>query len=153
VADFGSPVAQEVNPTGQGLQTLSGLLNIKQQQQTLATGQALQATARAKATVETQSAKENQALAKLLQDPVGNGIIDAKGNPTVDGQAKVMQVAPTTGATHYGDLVNAARTKIEFNTSVNKLNADERQEVGSVISGAAAGAKSPEELQARHACL
>ena len=148
MADFGSPVAQEVNPTGQGLQTLSGLLNIKQQQQTLATGQALQATARAKATVETQNAKENQALAQLLQDPVGNGIIDAKGNPTVDGQAKVMQVAPTTGASHYGDLVNAARTKIDFNTSVNNLNAQERQEVGSVISGAAAGAKSPEEVQA-----
>ena len=149
MADFGSPVAQNVNvDPNKGLTTLSSLIGLKQQQQTLDTGAILQKSARAKATVETQAANENQALAQLLQDPVGNGIIDAKGNPTVDGQAKVMQVAPTTGASHYGDLVNAARTKIDFNTSVNNLNAQERQEVGSVISGAAAGAKSPDEVQA-----
>src|SRR5579872_299427 len=59
MADFGSPVAQNVNVTpNQGIQTLSGLLGLKQQQQALA-GQA--------ATVqqEQQTAKQRAGIAGI----------------------------------------------------------------------------------------
>jgi len=144
MADFGSPVAQNVNPGG-GLQTLSQLLDIQgkriglqRQQQALDTGQYQQQSAQAEATVAGQGAKENQALAQLLQDPVKNGIIDDQGNPTAQGESIIMKVAPTTGAENFGKVVNAARTKVEFTNSLNNLNTAERQEIGATISGAAA---------------
>jgi hypothetical protein len=153
MADFGSPVAQNVNP-GNGLQTLSGLLDlsskrlgIQQQQQALQTGQATQASAQAKATVDTQNAKENQALAQLMNDPVAGGLIDADGNPTADGEARVLKAAPTTGADAYGKLVTAARLRTESLTAINNLNAQERTEVASTIAGAAAGARSPDDIE------
>jgi hypothetical protein len=153
MADFGAPVAGQNNPN-QGIQTLSQLLGlqsksigIQQQQQTLQTGQSVQQSAEAEATVNKQSAQENQALAHLLQDPVANGLIDENGNPTKNSQKIVMQAAPTTGADAYGKIVNAARNKVEFNTSLNNLNTQERQEYGATIAGAAAGAKSPADIQ------
>ena len=54
-----------------GIQTLSGILGLRQQQQQLQTGAAGVQSAQAKATVDTQNANENQNLAKLLADPVG----------------------------------------------------------------------------------
>lgn len=148
MADFGSPVAQgvDVNPT-RAVQTLSGLLGLKQQQQALETGQSIQQSAKAKASVDTQGATENQNVVQALQDPVGNGFIDKDGNPTADGLAKFVKIAPNSGAERYGKFVDAARSKVDFNTSLNNLSAQEQQEIGSNLSGAAAGAKSFGDLQ------
>lgn len=134
------------DPT-KGIQTLSGILGLKQQQQQLQKGAADVQTAQAGAMVATQGANENQNLAKLLQDPVGNGIVDSNGNPTSRAQSIVMRAAPTTGADAYEKVVNAAKSKVEFNSSVNNLNASERQEVGGMFAGAAAGAKSVDEIR------
>ena len=120
---------------------------MRQQQQQLQTGAAGVQSAQAKATVDTQAANENQNLAKLLADPVGNGIVDAQGNPTPTAQSTIMRVAPTTGADNYEKVVNAAKTKVAFNQSINNLNANERQEVGGMFAGAAAGAKSVDEIR------
>jgi hypothetical protein len=146
MADFGAPVAAGVQ-TPNALGTLSDLLSLKGKAQQIQTGQYLQQSAQAEAAVKSQTAKENQGLAQILQDPVGNGIVDAQGNPTPTAQAAIMKVAPTTGADVYDKVVKAANSKVLFNTSVNNLNASERAEVGSTLSGAAAGAQSPADIQ------
>ena len=121
-----------------GLKAYSGILGLKQQQLALQTGQAGLQTAQSQATVAKQTAKENQNLAQLLQDPVGNGIVDAQGNPTSSAEQIVLKAAPTTGADHYSAIVNAAQKKLQFNTSVNNLRTTERAEIGNTIGGAAA---------------
>ena len=135
-----TPAAAGILPPSpnQGLQTIAGILGIRQAQQNLQTGQATQASAQAKATVDTQSANENQALARLLADPVGNGIVDADGNPTKNAQSVIMRAAPTTGADAYEKVVNAATKKVQFNGAVNNLRGSERQEILGAIAGPAA---------------
>jgi hypothetical protein len=68
-ADFGSPVAQNVNvnPT-QGIQTLSDLINLQRSQQQLQTGQYQQATAKAQSQQETQTAQQRQRLSQFYQN-------------------------------------------------------------------------------------
>jgi hypothetical protein len=135
-----TPAAAGILPPdpGRGIATLSGILGIKQQQQALETGQATQRSAQAKATVDTQGANENQNLARLLADPVGNGIVDGDGNPTKNAQSIVMRAAPTTGADAYEKVVNAAKSKVEFNGAVNNLRGSERDQVVNALSGPAA---------------
>lgn len=148
MADPFTPVASGIIPPdpNQGMRSLSAILGIQKQRQDLATGQALQSSAQSEATVNQQSATENQSLARLLQDPVGNGIVDSDGNPTKNAQSIVMQAAPTTGAQHYANIVNAAKAKLDFNKSVNNLRSDERQQMYETVSGAAAGAEKPEDV-------
>lgn len=144
MADAFTPVASGIIPPdpNQGMRSLSAILNIQQQRQDLATGQATQRSAQARATVDTQGANENQALARLLSDPVGNGIVDGEGNPTKNAQALVMRAAPTTGADAYDKVVKAAQSKIEFNGAVNSLKGSERKEIVDNITGSAASPDS-----------
>ncbi len=123
---------------GSGLKTLSSILGLKKQQQDLDTGLATQASAQAKATVDTQSANENQGLARLLSDPVGNGIVDSNGNPTKNAQSIILRTAPTTGSDAYEKVVNAATSKVRLNGAVNNLRADQRQAAVNAIAGPAA---------------
>jgi hypothetical protein len=67
-ADFGSPVAENVNPVGQGLTTLSELMNVKRSQQALQTGQYQQQTAAAQSQQEQQTVSQRQAAAKFFQN-------------------------------------------------------------------------------------
>ncbi len=140
MADQWTPVATGIVPPNPqaGLNTLSNLLGIQQQRQALQTGQYTQASAQAESQVAGQNAKEKMALAQLLQDPVGNGIVDSDGNPTKQAQSIVMRAAPTTGAGHYADIVSAAGKKIEFNNAVNNLRTNERTEVQNTLGGVAA---------------
>jgi hypothetical protein len=66
--DFGGPpVGTSVNPVGQGLTTLSELMNVKRSQQALQTGQYQQQTAAAQAQQEQQTASQRQAAAQFFQ--------------------------------------------------------------------------------------
>ena len=100
----------------------------------------------AKATIDSQNAKENQALAGLMSDPIKNGIVDSDGNPTKDAQTIIMRAAPTTGSDHVSALLDAATKKVGFNSAVNSLRTNERAEVASTVGGAAAGAGSPQDV-------
>ena len=142
-------VAAGINPppAPNALGTLSSILGLQQQRQQLQIQAQELESKTAAATVAQQGAKETQAAAQLLQDPVGNGLIDADGNPTKDAQSIVMRSMPTTGSTRYQQIVDAAKSKVEFNTSVNNLNASERQESGSMFAGAAAGARTPADIK------
>ncbi len=139
-----TPVGAMIKPPApiNPIQTLSGLLGLKQQQLALQTGQQQLSSATSQATVAGQTAKENQAGASLLSDPVGNGILDSSGNPTPNAEQIILRAMPTTGATHYSQIVAAAQKKIEFNSAVNHLRSTERAEVGNTVAGAAADPNS-----------
>jgi hypothetical protein len=162
MADFGTPVAGQ-QPPQSGLATLQSLMSLKsqaqaqqlqqqalqsgqigisQQQQNLQTGQSTQQSAQAKAIQDQQVAKETQAGASLLADPVGNGILDASGQPASNAYQKVLQAMPTTGASHYNDLVSAAKTSVDYKKSYTGLRTDQQSIVSSRLAGIAADPKS-----------
>jgi hypothetical protein len=153
--DYNPSVALGINSQepNQGLKTLSSIMGLGQQGLAIRGQQSQNQSLAAKATVDTQSAAENQNLAKLMADPVGNGIVDADGNPTKAAQQKIMAAAPTTGSQHYSDFVNAASNKVKFNGALNELRTSERQEVLQNYAGAASSADSPEDVKAVGAAL
>jgi hypothetical protein len=134
-------------PQSSPIQTLSGLLGVQQQQQALQTGQATQSSAQSAASIAGQTAKENQNLAKLIADPVGNGIANPDGTPTDKAADIYMAAAPTTWGQHYDNLVATAQRKVEFNNTVNNLKTNERAEVANTVAGAASGAQSPQDIK------
>ena len=69
MADFGAPVAQNVNVNPQqGIQTLSGILGLKQQQLALQTGQIEKETALATAKKADVAAQGQTEAAGFLKD-------------------------------------------------------------------------------------
>jgi hypothetical protein len=151
MADFNPAVALQTNAPdpNQGLQTLSKIMTLGSQGLGIRGQQSQNQSLAAKATIDTQTAKENQALAGLMSDPVGSGIVDGDGNVTKDAQKIILQSAPTTGSDHFQALTSAAKTKVEYNKSVNNLASDERAEIGNTLAGAAADPKaSPETIKA-----
>jgi hypothetical protein len=122
-------------------------LGVQQQQQALQTGQATQSSAQSAASIAGQTAKENQNLAKLIADPVGNGIANPDGTPTDKAADIYMAAAPTTWGQHYDNLVATAQRKVEFNNTVNNLKTNERAEVANTVAGAASGAQSPQDIK------
>lgn len=155
MADFGSPVAQNVNVNpNQGLQTISSLIGLRQQQQNLQTGQYQQQSAQAMAVQDQQKAKETQGIAQLLQNPIGNGILKQDGTPAPDAMSKIMAVAPTTGAIRADEIFRGAQSKVAFDTSLNSLTEEQRGSLAADMSAAAASGASASEtrdLLANHA--
>lgn len=155
MADVNAQVALGINSPdpNQGLNTLNKImglgsagLGIRQQQQALQTGQSIQQSAQAKATIDTENAKEYQGLASLMSDPVKNGIVDQDGNPTPDAQKIIMRTAPNIGQDHYEKLLSAATKKVGFNSAVNTLRTQDRTELANGITGVAARAQSPSDI-------
>ncbi len=65
--DFGAPIANSINVNpNQAVQTLSGLLSLKQQQQALQTGAFQQQSAQAQAQQEQQTARQRSGLANFM---------------------------------------------------------------------------------------
>jgi hypothetical protein len=137
-----TPMGAAGNPVPQTnvLQNMSSIMGLMQQKKALEIASANSIEAQ-------QKAKETQAAASLLSDPVGNGLLDSEGNPTKDAQSIVMRTMPTTGSERYGDIITAAHKKLQFNTARDALSNAERETVYSVAGGAAAGAKDPEEVK------
>jgi hypothetical protein len=141
-------VALQVNPNA-GYDTYSKILGMQQSQlglqaarQQLQTGQYMQAQAQAKAQQDQQAAIEMQAGAKLLADPVGNGLVDSDGNPTSDAYQKIKRIMPITGDEHYTKMLSASKNKIEYANAYGLLNANQRSEVNSALAGIASDPKA-----------
>jgi hypothetical protein len=126
--------AQPYNPM-QGVGMLSSILGIKQQQQQLQTGQYVQQQQQAGAIQAQQSAKELQAGAKLMSDPVGNGIIDQDGNPTDNAYSIIKSAMPTTGDEKYQQLLKVAQGHVEFKNAAANLSQNEQGYVSSRLAG------------------
>jgi hypothetical protein len=148
MADYNPSVALGVNapdPQG-GLKSISGILGLGQQGLDIKASQLRNQSLQAKATMDQQSAKENQNLAQLISDPVGSGIAKPDGTPTDNAKNLYMKAAPTTWGQHYDNLVSAATKKVQFNSAINDLRTSERAELASAAGGAATRAESPDDI-------
>ena len=143
MANFGAPVAQDVNvnPSG-GIQTLAGLLSLQQQKQQLQTGAYQQQSAQADAIQKQQAAQEMQAAVPLMRDPVGSGITDATGKPTANAYSIIKSVMPITGDAHYNDMITAASNTVNYKNAWTKLTQDQQSNISSRLAGIAADPKS-----------
>src|ERR1700685_213161 len=148
MADVNPQVALNVVPPDpqSGLKTLSSIMGLGQQGLAIRGQQSQNQSLAAKATIDTQTANENQALAGLMQDPIKAGIVDQDGNPTKDAQTIIMRAAPTTGSAHTSALLDAATKKVGYNTAVNSLLTQDRTELANGIAGVTARAQSPDDI-------
>lgn len=129
MADFGAPVAQNVNvnPNG-GIQTLSGLLQLQQQRQQLQ-------TQTAEAYQATQTATERRALAQIpwksFQNDDGSFDMDKVSNAA-------LSVAPTTGQDFVTRFAQMAEGGAATKKAYYSLNQDYQNSIRSTL-GAWAG--------------
>lgn len=136
MADFGSPVAQNVNVNpSQGIQTLSGLLNLQRQKVGLQQQQQELATQTAQAYQAQQSATERQALAQIPWKSFQN----EDGSFDMDKVASAaLQVAPTTGQEFVSRFSDMAKGGAETKKAYYALNQTYQDSVRSLF-GAWAG--------------
>lgn len=117
---FGSPIAQNVNVSpNQGLQTLSGILGIKQQAQSLETGKAIQAGARAEAQTRTIAAQGKTEAADFLKNFDFKSHIGSDGTLDMDSayaDPKFQNAGPGK------ELIANALLGIKNNQIANKQN-------------------------------
>src|ERR1700743_2148483 len=143
MADYNPSVALGINapdPQG-GLNTLNKIMELGQRGLSIQGQKSENQVLAAKATEAQQNAKEKMSGAQLLSDPVGNGLVDADGNPTKDAQKIIYQAMPTTGADHYQGILSGAKAKVEFAKAANGLSGDIRNEATGVAAALAADPK------------
>jgi len=130
--DLPAPVASGIKSPDpmQSLNMMGAMTNLQQSRQQLQRG-ALALTG------EQQTIKEKMALAKALQDPVGNGFMNPDGSESDNFDKKGFALAPTTWPEVSSHIRTAARTKVEFNTAVNSLTGAERGPIATAAAGAA----------------
>lgn len=121
--DFGAPIAQDVNVSPQqGIQTISGILGLKQQQQQLQTQ-----------TAQAQMATQQQQELKNLSTFTSNAITDpsyrnADGSPNVQKfQAGAMAVAPVFGQQYIGQMTGAFNGQVDNRKALLGLANEQRQ--------------------------
>lgn len=141
MADFGAPVATSVNVNpNQAVQTLSGLLSIKQQQQALQTGAYEQQATAAKASQAQQENQELQALSQFtrtaVQDPTfrkEDGSLDMEKF-----QKGAATVAPVYGQAYIGQATSNANAMIDNRKALLGLSNDQRRTLGNYFGAVAA---------------
>lgn len=136
MADFGAPVAQNVNANPmQGVQTLSGLIGLQRQQQALQIGQQTlqqeQLATQAKAT----TLKEQQALQQINpNDYMKNGVLDA-------GAYGRDAIAATPfsglGVDRAQKALEVQNAQLTVQKSAQSLNEDQRRDVSNNLEAAA----------------
>src|SRR5579862_4435639 len=128
--DFGAPGAQNVNP-GNGLQTLSQVLNIRQQQQALQGQQA-------QVQQEQQTASQRSGIAHFIQnfDPeqhVGpDGTLDLDG---VFSDPKLRQAAGDQFPALMQQMLAVKNAQLDAKQKLANLNDSTRQQFQSIIGG------------------
>ena len=141
--DFGSPVAQNVNVNpNQGIQTLSGLLSLQQQQLGIQTSQQqLQ-----QQQVQTQMVQRQQQARTFLtgmmqskKDEQGNSILDATGEPDpAKVTAAVARNIPTDLAQPIIQSVLKSETdKVGLEASASSLDTQQRAMLMGPVQAAA----------------
>lgn len=134
---------QPINP----LQSLSGILGIKQQQQNLQTGQYVQQQEQSGAQQQQQAMRERLAVQKMMQtgqDDQGNNIKGTDGQPD---PAKILpalgRIAPLTGQAYAQSILKTATDKVGLQSASTTLDANQRNLLGGVIqAGSLSGAKA-----------
>jgi hypothetical protein len=155
--DFGAPIAQnvDVNPN-KGLTTLSDLMGLQQKQigiqqaqQTLQTGQALQATAQAEAQRNQQTMGERQLLQSSMQngkDPDGNPLVGANGDADPVALTKfATKYLPMTGQDVVQNIVKTQDTRLKLADSARQLGQNYKNDVAGIIRSSMGDQNTPAE--------
>lgn len=142
--DFGSPVADKITPPNpnQGIQTLSGLLDVARQRQALQSGQQQLQVGQAQA----QQAQQEMAERQLLQQTMATGK-DPDGNPIKNPDGSINSTAftgfanthmPLTGQDVVQKVVKTQSDQLGVQKAALGLTGDERNLVSNVFQSAAA---------------
>ena len=140
--DFGSPVAQNVQPPD-GLKTLGQILGIKQAQQNLQTGQYVQQQEQGAAQNSQQQMKERQLLATTLQsgkDPDGNPVMKTDGTPDpLAMNSFASKYLPLTGQDVTQHIIKTQNDQINLNDAVRGLGQKYRNDISGIVASAKGG--------------
>lgn len=139
MADFGSPVASP-NPVGQGLTTLSDLMNVKRSQQALQIGQQQLQSQTAEAQQAQQKNQELQSLSQFTksaaQDPAYH---NPDGSLNVQKyQTDAMAAAPTYGQAYIGQMTSNANAMVDNRKALLDLSNEQRKTIGGYFGAVAA---------------
>ena len=141
--DFGSPVAQNVDPAGKGLETLSGMLNVQSKRLGLQKQQQDLQTGANTADAAQQTMRERQTVTQMMQtgkDDQGNNIRNEKGEPD---PSKILpalgRMAPLTGQQYAQSILQTHTTKTALDTAGLSLTQQQRAAVTGPLQSVAAG--------------
>src|SRR6185312_3824003 len=146
------PVATQIKPPDPqaGIGMLSSILQLKQQQQNLQTGQYQQATAAAQSSQAQQQNSELQALAQFThaasKDPAYR---NPDGTPNVQKyQQDAMAIAPVYGQSYIGQMTSNFNAGVDNSKLLLNLRADQGQKAAGFFGALAAtpGATSEDFL-------
>jgi hypothetical protein len=149
--DFGAPVANTGTPPNpnQSMQTLSGLLGVAQQQQSLQQGQQqLQVGAG-----QVQQAQQQQQERQLLQKTMATGQ-DPDGNPIKgpDGEIDPVKMAgfankymPLTGQAVQQGIISTLNNRVALNDTVRGLSQNYRNDISGIVRSGI-GSQDPSAL-------
>jgi hypothetical protein len=139
--DFGSPVATGVNVNpNQAIQTLSGLLSLKQQRQALDTGALQQQGVAAQAAQSQQQNQELQALSQFTRNAVTDPTF-RKEDGSLDMekfQKGAAAVAPVYGHAYIGQATSNANAMIDNRKALLGLSNEQRRTLGGYFGAVAA---------------
>jgi len=153
--DFGAPIAQNVDVSpNKGLQTLSDLMGlqqkqigIQQQQQTLQTGQALQATAQAEAQKNNQAMGERQLLQSSMQngkDPDGNALVGSNGEADPVAMTKFAnKYLPLTGQDVVQHIVQTQDTRLKLADTARQLGQNYKDDIAGIVRSSMGDQNTP----------
>ena len=138
MADFGSPVAQNVDINPQkSLQTLADVVNIKRNQQALQTGQYTQQSAQANSQQDQQKNTELQNLAAYTKSAVDDPSMKMPDGATLNVnkfQQGAMKVAPVYGLAAIGQATTNANEAIQNQKALLGLSQDRRKVIGDMTT-------------------
>jgi hypothetical protein len=136
-----TPVADHIIPPNPmaTINSLSGILNLRQQQQALQTGQYQQQSAQATAQQDQQKNSELQALARFsasaMKDPkyqLPDGSLDVQKF-----QNDAMAVAPTYGQPIIGQTTSNVKEGINTRAAIQSLSAAQNAQIAAGLKGLA----------------
>lgn len=143
--DFGAPVADQIqapNPT-QGIQTLAGLMGIKQQQQQLQVGQSNVQQAQ-------QQMNERQLLQQAMatgKDPDGNSIKDPDGQIDPTAMANFAnKYMPLTGQGVQQSIIATLNNRVKLNDAVRGLGQNYRNDISGIVRSMIGTNAGPQDL-------
>jgi hypothetical protein len=130
----------KVPDPNQGINTMSGILGLKQQQQALQTGAYTQQSAQANAQQDQQKNAELQKAQTLALQGAKSGQY-TKPDGTFDRQKMaddISQVAPTYGQGVAGQLLSQANEVVQNQQAHQNLTVDQKKEIGDTFASLAA---------------
>ncbi|MEM5315561.1 hypothetical protein [Paraburkholderia sp. JHI869] len=137
--DFGSPVADQIqapNPN-QSMQTLSGLMGLRNQQQQLQLGQQALQVGEGQAQQAQQQMDERQSLQRAMmsgKDPDGNSIKGADGQIDPVAMANFAnKYMPLTGQGVQQTIIKTLSDRVGLNDAVRGLGQNFRNDISGIV--------------------